>query len=230
MQHKYKCPTRLEPFGLGTDKERKSMPYIYLIRLKGKPKYVGFTSKSLKQRLKQHISASTNKSSFILHRAIKKYGSKNFTIEMLMEHKNKNFLLTKMEPKFIKKYNTHIDFGEGYNMTMGGEGNLGMSQITKNKISQKLMGIKRKPMSEKTKQKLSKINKGKKLSPQTIEKMKKSFKKAMTKERKNYLSKINSGLNHPQYGKNKSKTTKLKISNSLKKYYSSLDGNQDKSF
>jgi len=60
-------------------------------------------------------------------------------------------------------------------------------QETKDKISKKLKGKKKKPMSEETKQKLSIINKGKKMKEET----------------KRKLSILNSGKNHPQYGKKK---------------------------
>lgn len=198
------------------------MPYIYLIRLNGNPKYIGFTTKDINFRFKQHVVAAKYGSSFILHKAIKKYGEENFTIECLMEHNDAEFLLNVMEPKFIHEYKTYTDLGEGYNMTLGGEGSSGMSEEVKEKISKSLKGRKGRSPSLETREKLSNLYKGKKLSEQTKAKMSISSSKRMTKEEREYLSKINSGKNHPQYGKPKSEETKKKISETLKKRYSTL--------
>jgi len=85
---------------------------IYLITNKiNSKKYVGKTYKSIIQRFKEHCSKS-KKSNTHLHRAIRKYGSSNFTIELIEETNLPNV----REPYWIKKLNSE------YNMTEGGDG------------------------------------------------------------------------------------------------------------
>lgn len=92
---------------------------IYQItnRVNGK-KYVGFTSKTIEQRLKQHFS-ERNKSSYPLHRAIRKYGIENFSIEAICQSKDKHYTYNFLENYFIDKLGTKI---HGYNIAPGGVG------------------------------------------------------------------------------------------------------------
>lgn len=64
-----------------------TLNYIYKIinQVNGKI-YVGQTRKTIDQRMNEHITASFSNSekkdyNFLLHKAIRKYGSSNFTIE-----------------------------------------------------------------------------------------------------------------------------------------------------
>lgn len=74
--------------------------------------YVG-QSIHIEQRWQEHISQNKNS---LIHLAIKKYGVKNFTFEVLEECQPEE--LDIKEQYWIKYYNT---YEEGYNLTMGGK-------------------------------------------------------------------------------------------------------------
>lgn len=107
------------------------MGYIYVItNIKNNKKYIGQTTKSVKARWKQHLNnAINNRDNFHFHRAIKKYGKENFTVNILGEYNNS--ILNKMEEFYIWLYSTYL---HGYNMTYGGEGKKNkMSEIQRRK-------------------------------------------------------------------------------------------------
>jgi group I intron endonuclease len=98
------------------------MHTIYLVRKDNKPVYVGYTSRSVEDRWKQHMGKS-NKPKYPLQRAIKKHGVDSFTIETLYESEDEYHTLNYMEHHYIWLYRTYWEHGSGgYNMTMGGEG------------------------------------------------------------------------------------------------------------
>lgn len=82
--------------------------------------YIG-KSVNIKVRLQNHKSESFNKNSnaynTAIHRAIRKYGLENFSFEVIEECSRKD--LSDREKYWIKFYNS---FGNGYNLTFGGEG------------------------------------------------------------------------------------------------------------
>lgn len=90
----------------------------------------------------------------ILYKAKQKYGLENFTKEYLAFSDTEE-KLNWLEKFYIKKYNAKET---GYNLTDGGDGVIGHidSDETRLKKSLSHKGIKRGPMSEKTKQKLRK--------------------------------------------------------------------------
>lgn len=167
--------------------------------------YIGQTT-NLKNRINQHknISFNENCTDFDtkFHKAIRKYGIQNFKWEVILDE-IPICLLDDLEIEYIREYNSYKD---GYNSTIGGEkGNLGisLSQETKNKISQTLMGHK---VNLITKEKIGKANsvsnKGKKFSLEHCEKISNSHK----------------GDKHPMYGKKHSEETKRKQSESRRKF------------
>ena len=89
------------------------MGYIYLITNKiNNKKYVGKTTKSIKERWEEHLKDSKKEKCEIrpLYRAIRKYGIENFTIEeieKLLEEEIKQELPTK-EIK-VEKFDTIIE-------------------------------------------------------------------------------------------------------------------------
>ena len=98
------------------------MGYIYLITNKiNNKKYVGKTTKSIKERWEEHLKDSKKEKCEIrpLYRAIRKYGIENFTIEEI--EKCNIISLSEKEQYWIKYYNTYED---GYNATLGGDGSI----------------------------------------------------------------------------------------------------------
>lgn len=90
--------------------------YIYKItnKVNGKS-YIGQTRYTIEFRWRQHIHKKDNT---YFHNAIKKYGVDNFIVEKLEECNIED--LNEKEIYYIAKYNT---FKDGYNLTIGGDGN-----------------------------------------------------------------------------------------------------------
>ena len=83
--------------------------------------YVGFTEKSLRERMAQHRRDSLNKSGRkrLFMKAIRKYGMEAFEIEAIYQSEDKEDALEK-ERHFVKEWNSnHRKIG--YNSTFGGE-------------------------------------------------------------------------------------------------------------
>lgn len=77
--------------------------------------YIGQTRYTLEFRWRQHLHKKDNT---YFHNAIHKYGEENFKKEILEKCKVED--LNSKEIYYIAKYNT---FKEGYNLTIGGDGN-----------------------------------------------------------------------------------------------------------
>lgn len=107
----------------------KFLGHIYCIECKVTRKwYIGQTVNTLQKRMKRHISNAQKGEKYALSRAIRKYGVENFTIEEIMWVEAETIQKLKrkldfLECYFIARYNTIKD---GYNMTGGGEGVLGL--------------------------------------------------------------------------------------------------------
>lgn len=100
------------------------MGYIYCItNLINKKKYVGKSTYNVNKRFKEHCRDAFKErcEKRPLYNAIRKYGVKNFLLEVLEECLNPK-LLSKLEIDYIKKLNTYGKFG--YNATRGGDGAL----------------------------------------------------------------------------------------------------------
>ena len=98
--------------------EKSCVIYAIINTINGKI-YVGQT----RQKLKFRIWAHKNHNEFCLGRAIKKYGWKNFKIEILEECFNEDEL-NEREIFWIDKLNCKVP--NGYNLTDGGEGVTGL--------------------------------------------------------------------------------------------------------
>ena len=98
------------------------MSYIYVItnNVNGK-QYVGKTNKPIEKRFKEHLSDSGRSicEKRPLYCAIKKYGKKNFSIDLLETCLSEEAAIR--EQYWIDKINTYHD---GYNATYGGDGKL----------------------------------------------------------------------------------------------------------
>ena len=105
--------------------------YIYKItnNINGKV-YIGQTRQTVDKRWYDHVHHSKNCKSMVIGKAINKYGEKNFTIATLETVKEKSLdllqkKLDELEIAYIKKYNSYIYNGNGYNGTKGGQGGTG---------------------------------------------------------------------------------------------------------
>ncbi len=95
-------------------------------------KYVGqtiqYSENSYLQRFLQHVHSAYSEikshNNCILHRAIKKYGEKSFSIKLLM-HNIPEHDINRLEMLWIKKLHTYYYERLGYNMTLGGSGVIG---------------------------------------------------------------------------------------------------------
>lgn len=92
----------------------KGIIYKITNKVNGKS-YIGQTRYTLEFRWRQHINKKDNT---YFHNAIRKYGKDNFSIELLEECDISK--LNEREIFYIAKFNT---FKEGYNLTIGGDGN-----------------------------------------------------------------------------------------------------------
>ena len=90
---------------------------VYCHTLNGK-KYIGYTGKTMEERLQDHIGEALEGSDRHFHRAINKYGVENICSEVLVEDLTKS-QAKKLEKAYIEKLDT---FKNGYNMTKGGDG------------------------------------------------------------------------------------------------------------
>lgn len=91
---------------------------LYQLSFPNGKKYIGITSKTVKERFIRHCAPANNKNA--CQRAIHKYGKENVIVTVLAECDNWELLcLSEMEA--IEKFNTIAP--NGYNLTLGGEGN-----------------------------------------------------------------------------------------------------------
>ena len=114
---------------------------LYLITNKvNNKKYVGQTMsrKGYMERWKEHVDESkySSRQSCILHKAISKYGKESFNIKRLLKDIPEKDI-DRLEQRFIERYNTFYEYGQGYNMTLGGQGVHGYkhTEETKARIS-----------------------------------------------------------------------------------------------
>lgn len=155
------------------------MGYIYKIINKiNNQCYIGQTTMNLEERWRHHKSRRSN--CRYLKNAFQKYGIENFDFKLICICFDND--LNKFEIDYIKKYNTLVP--NGYNLREGGENGGKHNNETKIKISCSLKNrtdIVRtnhqfgKPHTEEVKNKISKTLKGRKLKPETIEKIKKNI-------------------------------------------------------
>lgn len=123
--------------------ESGDMAFLYKITNNiNKKSYIGWTSKSVDIRWKQHKFDAFNKNTNRkFYNAIKKYGIDCWDVQTLMEVST-NGEAKEKEIELILYYKT---YEVGYNSTLGGDGNNGivMTKESNDKRSIKLKGIKR---------------------------------------------------------------------------------------
>lgn len=101
--------------------------------------YIGFDS-NWPNRKKRHLKDASSKKSVayndIFHRAIRKYGQENFVWEVLYQSLDGKNCKDVMENYFIVENHSFINFenSKGYNMTLGGDGVLGLKKSKESKL------------------------------------------------------------------------------------------------
>lgn len=125
--------------------------YLVVNKINGK-KYVGQTIRNINQRISRHLCSKRG----FFPKALRKYGLQSFEISVI-DSATSHEELNEKEVYWIKFYNCKAPLG--YNLTEGGEGNLGH------------------PLSEDSKKKISKAHKGKQVSDETRERMSNSQRK-----------------------------------------------------
>jgi group I intron endonuclease len=100
--------------------------------------YVGLTTKSLSERINAHINRGNTEKS-VFQKSLKKHGRDNFKFEVIDQANSREELCNK-EIYWIKTLTTLSP--NGYNLTIGGDGILEMTQEIRNKISKSKKGKK----------------------------------------------------------------------------------------
>ena len=152
--------------------------------------YVGKTKHNLMVRKNNHLAYTRyNYYKSCFHDAIHKYGEDNFKWEIIDSVMFAESL-NELEKYYIKKFNSRVP--NGYNMTDGGDGILGV------------------PRSQETKDKISKSKKGKYMGVLASNYGKRG--RHPSDEARKKMSLSHSGQKHNNWGKHLSEETRKKIS------------------
>lgn len=90
--------------------------------------YIGITQCGLAKRWREHLCAARTGSDKRLYRAMRKYGTDNFSIAVLYEADSFQELQV-VERGLIASHGTYASGGKGYNLTSGGEGRDRVDQL-----------------------------------------------------------------------------------------------------
>jgi group I intron endonuclease len=133
--------------------------------------YIGYTSKSIERRWKQHIQWSRKQApKTLIHKVIAKYGSENFTVECLLETEDQDEALA-AEIQYIAELQTNRNRwpdGNGYNLADGGR----LSPATRGR---KIPNRKKYKMTDEHKANIAKGGRGRKRSPETKERIRQTL-------------------------------------------------------
>jgi len=186
---------------LSTEKGQNVYGRVYVITnlLNGK-RYVGQTTKTLRERFLKH---KHKKVDTLIHKAIKEFGEKNFTIEELDIGYSREELHEK-EIFYIRQLNTFEP--NGYNLTVGGQGVKGykFSEEERRRLSNSHKGY---VMPQEQKDKISKSNKKPK-TKQHAENISKGLKEyykqnPISEEARKRMSEARKGIRHTEETKEK---------------------------
>jgi group I intron endonuclease len=108
---------------------KKYLVYCHTLNDK---KYIGYTGKTMEERLQDHIDEALEGSDRHFHRAINKYGIENISSKVLVEDLTKS-QAKKLEEVYIEKFET---FKNGYNMTRGGDGGNTLEKYTEERMKE----------------------------------------------------------------------------------------------
>ena len=137
--------------------------------------YVGYTSKTLNHRFKQHCRDAKNGSRLVLHRSMRKHGFECFSIRALEVFDNQEEALN-AECRYIRELNSVAP--RGYNMTLGGEGCVDLCDESKSRKSKSVKNRHADPeykerhrkgcvysWDDKRREHVSSVHRGKKMHP-----------------------------------------------------------------
>jgi len=180
---------------------------LYKLDFPSKKSYIGITSKTAKERFEDHFQKRI-KSRSACQKAIHKYGKENVVLTVLATVDNWE-LLCLSEIEAIEKFNTFSP--NGYNLTRGGDGSLGVIVSNETKLKLSKAG-KYRVLSEESKRKISIGNTGKKATDSTKKKLSIARKKRPpnTEEYKLKMSIATSGRKKTDAEIEKQKATKIK--------------------
>lgn len=140
----------------------------YIIYLYKSPSGKCYVGKTYNERMRKYYHAYEVRkgSMYPFHCALRKYGIENFEYKVIVEGVP-HYMVNAFEKYWIRYYNA---VENGYNCTIGGDGLQSPSQATRDKIGAASIGRKH---TQESKDAISKSSKGKKLSAEHIEKLKK---------------------------------------------------------
>ena len=95
--------------------------------------YIGQTKQTLEQRDYKHQTQLNDNTYF--HRAIKKYGRNNFSLELIEDNIPFNKLNEK-EKYYIDYFESFYTTGKGYNLTQGGQWGSGTQKLTISQVDE----------------------------------------------------------------------------------------------
>lgn len=126
--------------------------YIYrIVNSVNNKSYIGYTSRTNPtDRWKTHL-VTAKWCNRPLYRAMRKYGIGAFTFVVIYCSLNGSHTLSTMENYFIQEYHSHIT-DNGYNLTLGGESNIGWVPSTATRRLWSLQRSGRKLSADRTKQ------------------------------------------------------------------------------
>lgn len=133
--------------------------YLITNRSNGR-QYIGVTSKTLARRWANHIAEAVSSGRRALCRAIRKYGKEKFSVVVIASATSASDLL-ELEKILIMQYGTKAP--NGYNMTGGGDGTIGLTHSIE---ARKKIGLasKGRICSQSRKEKIGAAHKGKRLT------------------------------------------------------------------
>lgn len=82
--------------------------------------YIGLTKNTIEERWSKHIQEAKRNDKFLLYRAIRKYGTSVFKLELIEDNLTLDQAYDK-EQYYIQYFNSYYKNNLGYNMTLGGE-------------------------------------------------------------------------------------------------------------
>lgn len=217
--------------------------YVFRNKINGKC-YVGQTI-DYERRYRDHLrSANNHQSKSAFHCALRKYGIDNFDFfivySCICPKEECRKQLGEQEKHFIEVFDS---YNNGYNMTLGGDGVVGMSEESRKKLSKSLKGHtpwnkgltikdddrlyevgkawRGKHHSEETKIKLRESCKTNFLGKHHLEETKRKISEShkgmiFSEDHKNHLSESHKGQIAWNKGKPMGEATKIKLSKSLK--------------